>query len=119
MPSRHFRHRNRAFRAQQHRCCYCGVLMWTRSPEDLGLPQDLHEAARPLQCTAEHLKARCDGGLNYSSNIAAACHHCNCSRHRLAPAPSPQDYQSLVQREVAQGGWHAPWVFQAGLIALP
>jgi hypothetical protein len=26
-------------------------------------------------------------------------------------------YRSLVQREVAQGGWHDPWVFQAGLIA--
>ena len=119
MPSRHFKHRNRAFHAQQHRCCYCGVLMWTRNPEDLGLPSHLHEAARRLQCTAEHLQAKSDDGPNTSSNIAAACRHCNYSRHRALPAPSPHEYQSLVEHEVARGGWHDPWVFQAGLIVTP
>lgn len=107
------RHRQNAFERQHHRCHYCGVLMWS-GPHDqlpgLGRP-------RRLQCTAEHLHARCDGGDHSSVNIVAACRHCNQTRHRRQHPPTPERYAALVQQRVRAGRWHPADVHRAGLIA--
>ena len=92
-----------AFHAQQGRCFYCGARMWLRCSSELGLrPQ----SSRSLQCTAEHLIARQDGGTDSHENIVAACALCNKRRHRRpGPAPAPQAYKALVQRRVVSGRW--------------
>src|SRR5688500_10220810 len=38
--------------------------------------------ARSLQCTAEHLQAKCDGGADSLENIVAACRLCNLKAFR-------------------------------------
>lgn len=63
--------------------------------------------ARSLQCTAEHLTARCDGGRDSAYNIAAACLHCNRTRHLRVKPLDPTAYQALVQRRLGRGGCDA------------
>lgn len=99
---RHF-----AFQAQSGRCFYCGLPMWESSPEEFVRAFGINPVqARRLQCTAEHLQARCDGGSDSSSNIVAACLHCNQTRHRMRPAPDHETFRTLVRRQRLNGAWH-------------
>ncbi|HCB42962.1 MAG TPA: restriction endonuclease [Pseudomonas sp.] len=108
MTSQYSKNRQTAFQAQSGRCCYCGFLMWQDNPEVFATAHRILPAqAHHFQCTAEHLKARSEGGTNKASNIAAACKRCNQLRHRRKKAPSPQEYQEMVQKRLAQGKWHS------------
>ena len=111
------RYREAAAERQAGRCFYCGVLMCRDNPisfaASFGL--GLSHVVR-LSCTAEHLIARQDGGGNSVSNIAAACLHCNRTRHRLKHPPDPVAYRRMVNRSVQAGQWHRKKVFEAGLI---
>jgi len=89
-------HRQQAFLRQDGRCYYCERRMW------LG---DKHRAARQLQCTAEHLIARQDGGRDSADNIAAACRFCNAARHRRRRQLTAAQFRDLVQRRLRQGRW--------------
>lgn len=95
--------RRKAFNNQQHRCHYCGIQMWCDSPIEVGLSPGRGFA---LQCTAEHLRARCDGGRDELANIVAACRKCNQTRHKIKPVPEPRQYREHVRRRVSQGRWH-------------
>lgn len=95
-----------AFVKQRGGCIYCGAPMWLRSPDELrdrGLKGPI---ARILQCTAEHLRAKRNGGADARNNIAAACLLCNRRRHQRKVAPEPAQYRALVQKRIAQGRWH-------------
>ncbi|WP_087496096.1 HNH endonuclease [Curvibacter sp. AEP1-3] len=61
-----------------------------------------------LKSTAEHLKARQDGGRDSCSNIAAACLYCNRKRHagRSKCAPDSASYKRVIQEKVSKGKWH-------------
>lgn len=97
MKNRLLRLRAASYKAQDSRCFYCGVVMWlgdsSAYQERFGLnPRRI----RAFQCTAEHLQARCDGGLDEETNVVAACRECNKRRHRrLRGAPSPIEYGAL------------------------
>ncbi|MGY0618443.1 HNH endonuclease [Lysobacter sp. A378] len=98
--------RNFAAHKQDNLCYYCGVLMLLGEP---GLFLTKHRVskrqARLLQCTAEHVVPRCDGGTNGRSNIVAACFFCNHTRHaRPQPLDTPA-YKRFVQHRVARGRW--------------
>ncbi|WP_394540206.1 HNH endonuclease [Lysobacter enzymogenes] len=94
--------RERAFVAQQGRCCYCGRAMWLQSPSELDL-QPPRTMSR--QCTAEHLIARHEGGRSTRENIAAACWLCNQRRHRRRRPLSPDAFRELVAERIAKGRW--------------
>lgn len=101
------RRRHSAFLAQSGHCFYCGLPMWESSPDELSRVFDISPAqVQRLKCTAEHLRARCDGGGDSSANIVAACLHCNRTRHRMRPAPDHEKFRALVQRQKLNGGWH-------------
>lgn len=117
MPTRIQIHRHRAFLAQTKRCFYCRVSMWLASPNELPCTRLPSKAAALLKCTAEHLVPQCEGGRHTAQNIAAACAHCNHTRHKRKRPPPPQAYLAEVRRRVAQGKWHQPWVFERGLLA--
>ncbi|WP_243737062.1 HNH endonuclease [Cupriavidus sp. L7L] len=68
--------------------------------------------ARHLQCTAEHLHARVDGGSDSQSNIVAACQFCNARRHRRKAARDAAHHKGHVERLMARKQWHASWVFE-------
>ncbi|MDQ3038563.1 MAG: HNH endonuclease, partial [Pseudomonadota bacterium] len=55
---------------------------------------------RWLQCTAEHVVARCDGGTDSASNIVAACLRCNRGRHARSKPLEPSDFSLLVRKRV-------------------
>lgn len=115
MPSKIQNLRLQAFQQQQGRCWYCGVQMWHHDPAELpGIPS---KNASRLRCTAEHLHARCDGGLDEASNVVAACAHCNHTRHKRKHPPPPDIYLAEVRKRVARGSWHFPWVRSSGLLA--
>nr|WP_325169192.1 MULTISPECIES: HNH endonuclease [Xanthomonas] len=77
--------------------------MWLASPNELGLR---HRSARPYQCTAEHLIAQQDGGLDVPENVVAARARCNQGRHkRQGPTPSPGAFRTLVRKRLAVGKW--------------
>jgi hypothetical protein len=101
--------RRQAFRDQQGRCFYCEQPLWERDVatfvETYGIRKSL---SKYLQCTAEHLQARCDRGPDVRGNIAAACLWCNVQRHRGLPgkAPMPGVHRATVRALVAQGKWH-------------
>ena len=101
------KYRSTAFSRQSGRCFYCGYPMWTDSPERYAQQHGCStKQAKPLQCTAEHLVARQDGGKDAASNIVAACRACNRRRHQRKQAPTPERYLALVQSRVRKGGWH-------------
>lgn len=107
MPNTLSKKRNKAFERQQGRCCYCGFQMWKSSIDVFAAKHSISiKQARHFQCTAEHLQARQDGGLNNAENIAAACARCNRLRHRKrSKAPTPSEYQQHVQKLVNKGKW--------------
>jgi len=59
------------------------------------------------EVTAEHLKARMDGGGDAHENVVAACRYCNHQRHaRFGPnAPDPSTYGFYVLLMLAAGLW--------------
>ncbi len=81
--------RERAFKLQNGCCFYCGQRM-NQSPI--------------TKCTAEHLRARCDGG-GVDGNIVAACWFCNSRRHRRKAPLEPQAWQAYVVRKMQQKRW--------------
>ena len=107
--------RQKSFERQRGRCYYCSVRMWVTSPSELPKVPSV-PAALSLKCTAEHLLARSKGGLDVANNIAAACWHCNWTRHRRKRPPEPDKYREEVVRRVRRGAWHASWVFAYGLL---
>jgi 5-methylcytosine-specific restriction endonuclease McrA len=113
------KNRLKALQLQGGRCFYCGVLMWAENPEAFARAYALtSRLTRWLQCTAEHLQARQDGGRDSIKNIAAACRVCNHRRHAQRKiAPTPEDYRALVRKRVSRKAWHPPQVFERGLIA--
>jgi hypothetical protein len=107
MPNTLHKLRNAAYSTQQGRCYYCQVPMWLYVPEELTESLDLtHGEAAKLQCTAEHLRPRSEGGGETSNNIVAACLHCNGVRHKRKVPPAPDKYLSDVRRRVQRGKWH-------------
>ncbi|WP_407670773.1 HNH endonuclease [Paraburkholderia franconis] len=82
---------------------------------------ELYELSRrqalQLQCTAEHLHARADGGVDCQRNIVAACRVCNARRHHRKVARNPSEHRMHVQRCVNRGKWHANWVFDNPALA--
>lgn len=101
--------RKDAYFRQSGRCYYCQQPMWLddHGPfvNQYGLTEK--ESAR-FQCTAEHLKARQDGGRDDASNIVAACAFCNRARHRRPKALEPEPYKHFVHRLQSRGHWHSP-----------
>ncbi|WP_376767606.1 HNH endonuclease signature motif containing protein [Rhizobium leguminosarum] len=63
-------------------------------------------AAWELRCTAEHLKARRDGGRDIAGNIVAACQFCNGIRHRKKRPKDAASYANFVRSRLEQGRWH-------------
>src|SRR5690606_35763396 len=110
--------RREAFQRQGRRCYYCQVVMWLHKPEDLpGRPPSL-AAASSVKCTAEHLVPKSEGGRDFANNVAAACDHCNRTRHRRKTPPSPEALRKLIAARLSRGAWHNPWVFELGLFNL-
>ena len=107
--------RQQAYDRQGGLCFYCGVPMWLNFPAELTGPKCAAAATR-LRCTAEHLEPQSEGGPDTASNIAAACAHCNHTRHKRKEPPGPARYREEVRRRVARGGWHVRWVFESGLL---
>jgi 5-methylcytosine-specific restriction endonuclease McrA len=110
-----------AFHRQHGHCFYCSVLMWTDDCAAFARRHRLSpRLAQWLQCTAEHLLPRQDGGSNSGANIAAACRLCNHRRHaQRNVAPTPEAYRTLVRKRVSRKAWHYPDVFARGLIGGP
>lgn len=110
--------RSKALRLQGGRCFYCSVQMWTDDCAAFARRHGLSpRIARWLQCTAEHLQARQEGGRDAVGNVVAACSLCNRRRHAQRKiAPTPEEYSTLVRKRVASRRWHPPQVFERGLI---
>jgi hypothetical protein len=98
------KHRHNAYLRQSGRCYYCELPMWEKSPEAFaGKYKITLVEARQFQCTAEHVKARVDGGRNSKGNIVAACLACNQNRHRSGEAPASAAYKEQIQRTTRSG----------------
>lgn len=107
MKSKIIRHRHSSYIAQSGICYYCGFPLWENDLNSFAKSHKISVTkAVYLQCTAEHLHARQDGGDNSKQNIVAACLRCNLTRHKLKPAPSPDSYRIFVQKRVRKGMWH-------------
>ena len=112
--------RFRAFERQQGLCFYCGLPMWLANPDEITCLGVRRSAALPMQCTAEHLVARKDGGRDTVDNIVAACVLCNSRRHQRKKPPAPQAHQERVRKRVANGKWHPPGILcLRGWLATP
>lgn len=107
MPPRLLKYRHEAFLTQAERCYYCGFLMWESDPEGFAKTHKISlSQAQRFKCTAEHLEARQDGGTDAKSNVVAACLHCNQTRHRIRPAPSPAALKKQIAKQLQNNGWH-------------
>lgn len=114
------KYRSKAHQLQGGRCVYCGVIMWTADCPAFAKHHGLTlRSARWLQCTAEHLHPRQEGGDDSPENIAAACRYCNLRRHAgRRKAPRPDEYRSLVRKRVLSKKWHPVQIFNRELIQL-
>lgn len=95
--------------AQQGCCYYCGLKMIDPAVPQCITPADVRPRWRKfLMCTAEHLRARRDGGGDVASNVVAACAWCNSRRHlgREDRAPDPFAYRDRVRKLMAKQRWH-------------
>ena len=111
--------RSRAYREQGGRCWYCRALTWRRSPGALPRSDELPSGViQQLQATAEHLVPRCEGGSDTRENVVMACRACNRRRHARPKPMPPSEYRRHVVRRIAQGRWHPPAVFRAGLVEI-
>jgi HNH endonuclease len=100
--------RHRAALHQRFRCYYCRLLIWIEDPNGFAARHKLTTVqTRLLRCTAEHLRARGDGGSNRRDNVVAACFYCNSRRHRMRNPLSPPEYQARVRRRMREGRWLA------------
>ena len=99
--------RKSAFISQSGLCYYCSFPMWE---DDVKLFAQSHKVtvgqAQRYKCTAEHLEAKSEGGLDVEQNIVAACLFCNLKRHHRKIAPAPDAYRRLVQKRLSMGRWH-------------
>lgn len=96
-----------AFLHQNARCWYCGLPMWEKNPDAFSREHGFTSSrAKALQCTAEHLIARQDGGADSPSNIVAACRYCNGRRHARKFPLESESFRQHVQKRLQQGKWH-------------
>lgn len=101
--------RQEAFAHQCGHCFYCTFPMWETHGKAFARKHGIStKVARFLRCTAEHLRARQDGGRDEAENVAAACVWCNQQRHAngTSTAPSPQVHRDAVRESVRRGEWH-------------
>ncbi|WP_391562407.1 HNH endonuclease [Novosphingobium sp.] len=96
--------RRAKFVIQQGQCHYCGCSMWEGRPSVQ--QARIGKFAQQMRCTAEHLRARSDGGGNAYDNIVAACHWCNRLRHARPVPLSADAFKVLVRKRVQKGKWH-------------
>lgn len=98
--------RRKKMLAQRGRCYYCGLPMWDKAL-DQQLPKSCRSTKLPkaLQCTAEHLKPRSEGGEDSEANVVAACIFCNAARHRRKRPRSPADHLAHVRKRMDAGRW--------------
>lgn len=66
-------HRDRLRKAQNGKCCYCGIKM-RRTQGGKQFPDSE---------TVEHLRRKADGGDNSLGNKALACYRCNVERGEI------------------------------------
>ncbi|WP_446720759.1 HNH endonuclease signature motif containing protein [Mesorhizobium sp. L-8-3] len=59
-----------------------------------------------LQCTAEHLIPKSEGGGDDQNNIVAACLYCNRIRHRGSKLKSPEVFRVFVKQRLRVGRWY-------------
>ena len=96
-----------AFRRQKGRCYYCNYPMWLVTPDAFAARFSISKsAALQFRCTAEHLRAREDGGKNSPENIVAACRYCNKTRHYAKSPLNPKIYRKRVIARLHSGKWH-------------
>ncbi|PKA43216.1 restriction endonuclease [Rhizobium sullae] len=99
--------RRKAAQRQGGQCYYCHFPMWESDPGVFSARFALsRRAALHFRCTAEHLKARCDGGRDIAENIVAACQFCNGNRHRKKLPKDAASYANFVRSRLQQGRWH-------------
>ncbi len=107
MPKEIVSRRNKVFSEQDGRCYYCKFPMWIKDQEGFAIQHRISvAAAKKFKCTAEHLKARCDGGGDEKENIVAACHYCNQLRHKRKKPPEPNRYKEMIQKRLKKKKWH-------------
>ncbi|WP_417209317.1 HNH endonuclease [Antarctobacter sp.] len=98
--------RKQKWAAQKGRCYYCGQPMWETDADafqrEHGVTPGL---AKKFQSTAEHLKARSEGGSDAAANIVAACLYCNRTRHSAHNPLDPLSYRRRVQTRLENGRW--------------
>ncbi len=101
-----FRLRTQAFVSQGFRCFYCRLEMWSGDVDAYAKRWGLTGAQSVgLECTAEHLIARKDGGQDTAENVVAACLTCNRRRHRWMPNAHWSVYAAAVAVQMAKGHW--------------
>ena len=106
MPNSLSRIRQRAAEHQKYRCYYCCLPVWCNTPDLFILTYGITKAqALQLQCTAEHLVPKNNGGTNSRSNIVAACWYCNHKRHARLQPLNPSAYKHYVQQRISKGRW--------------
>lgn len=101
--------------AQDGLCYYCGLRMWDGGVRAFSnRPERCSQFPLRLRCTAEHLRARAEGGKDTSDNIVAACWLCNTCRHRAKKPLTPEAYRNHVQKRMAEGRWLVSFVERPG-----
>lgn len=82
--------------------------MWENNPTEFQKFFKIKKSkvVRLLQCTAEHVTARQDGGKDSKPNIVAACLYCNMTRHRQKNPLSSIKYKEKVAKKMQLAKWH-------------
>lgn len=101
------KNRHQAFKSQLGLCFYCNQPMWEKNPNSFISKYGLKSSVvKHLQCTAEHLIPRSEGGNNSKQNIVAACRYCNSTRHMSKKVLNPENYKKFVLEKLKIKQWH-------------
>ncbi len=81
--------------------------MWLHDPQVFAKKYKITtKQVQLFKCTAEHLKAKQEGGKDSESNIVAACHYCNQKRHKYKSPKEPISYKQYVTNRLEKGKWN-------------
>ena len=109
--------RLKKMQVQNGLCYYCGQPMWEDDAATFCRAYDVPARhAAKFRCTAEHLHAVCEGGVDSEDNIVAAHSFCNWARHHGFEKPSdPDAYAAHIRESLAAGAWpRLPFTASAG-----
>jgi hypothetical protein len=97
--------------AQNHRCCYCGMVCYTNEEIQAHIkntPKSHRTISNLEMVTFEHIMRQCDKGPDHHSNLVIACHLCNSIRSNR----TAEEHYKWIQKNLDYIVFRKKWAYR-------